>query len=149
MQTTVTTSTNKSFHVDANILRQLGKQDVCTFLCRRESHRTIRDAGFNPSEHEIQEQVDMLKLAEQFTRYGDTGYRDLALRVFSGRILSAGAERRLSEIRSVDVSDVDFRPEAIRALQKMWEFQCRLADTEIEVFYRDDPRLHTEEVAND
>jgi len=148
MQTTVTTSTNRSFQIEENVLNRLGKQDVCTFLCRRESHRSIRDAGFNPTEVEIQREVAALRLAEQFTRYGDTGYRDLAQRVFSGRILSAGAERRLSEIQSIDVSDVDFRTEAVNRLRDLWAFECRLADSEIEVFYRDDPRLSVE-VSND
>lgn len=143
MNIKICTRSGRVFDVDSEVLEKIGKQNLLTFLCRRETHRERRSAGFNPTEQEIAEYVSNLKLSKQFQRFGDTGYRDLEMRVFGGHRISEGAARRLSEIQEIDVSDIDFKKIALGFMRETWEFECRLDETPPELFFRRE--LHPEQ----
>ena len=136
MEIKIQTKSGKMFEVDSETLEKIGRENMLTFLSRRFSHREIRAGGFAPTDTEISSLASRLKLAEQFLRFGDSGYRDMEMRVFEGHHISEGMARRLMEIQETDVSDVDFRALALAQLRENWEFDSRLANVEPEQFFR-------------
>ncbi len=137
MNIKILTQRGEIFDVDSEILSRVGKQNLLTFLCRRESHRKIRARGFHPSDDDVERIATEMKLSEQFARFpGGCGYRDMELRVFRGHLLSEGMARRLAEIQQVDVSDINFHARAVANLREMWEFSCRISDAKPEEWFR-------------
>jgi len=136
MEIKITTRRGHTFTTTTEMLKKIGRENLLTFFCRRESHREILKNGFHPTEQEITTMAERLKLAEQFARIqGGCGYRGMEMRVFNDHRISEGMARRLTEIQGVDVSDIDFKKLAVEDMRRSFEFECRLANVNPEQYF--------------